>query len=116
MSLDKATVRNIAELARIEVRDDELDHLAGELSGILTFVEQLAEVNTDGVEPMSSVADITLPVGGADFTNGGTGAPLRAWRQDVITDGGYAEAVLANATDAVREDEGGFFTVPKVVE
>ena len=99
MSLDKATVRNIAELARIEVRDDELDHLAGELSGILTFVEQLAEVNTDGVEPMSSVADITQPM-----------------RQDVITDGGYAEAVLANATDAVREDEGGFFTVPKVVE
>lgn len=99
MSLDKATVRNIAELARIEVRDDELDHLAGELSGILTFVEQLAEVNTDGVEPMSSVADITLPM-----------------RQDIITDGGYADAVLANATDAVREDEGGFFTVPKVVE
>lgn len=99
MSLDKTTVRNIAELARIEVRDDELDHLAGELSGILTFVEQLAEVNTDGVDPMSSVADITLPM-----------------RKDVITDGGYAEAVLANATDAVREDEGGFFTVPKVVE
>lgn len=99
MSLDKSTVRNIAELARIEVREDELDHLAGELSGILTFVEQLAEVNTDGVEPMSSVADLTLPM-----------------RKDVVTDGGYADAVLVNAVDAIREDEGGFFTVPKVVE
>ncbi|MGE5514374.1 MAG: Asp-tRNA(Asn)/Glu-tRNA(Gln) amidotransferase subunit GatC [Bacteroidota bacterium] len=99
MSLDKATVRNIAELARIEVREDELDHLAGELSGILTFVEQLAQVNTDGIEPMASVADLTLPM-----------------RKDVITDGGYADAVLVNAPDAIREDEGGFFTVPKVVE
>lgn len=99
MSLDKATVRNIAELARIEVREDELDHLAGELSGILTFVEQLAQVNTDGIEPMASVADLTLPM-----------------RKDEITDGGYADAVLVNAADAIREDEGGFFTVPKVVE
>ncbi|MCR6630892.1 MAG: Asp-tRNA(Asn)/Glu-tRNA(Gln) amidotransferase subunit GatC [Magnetospirillum sp.] len=99
MSLDKATVRNIAELARIEVREDELDHLAGELSGILTFVEQLAEVNTDGVEPMASVAAITLPM-----------------RKDVVTDGGYAQAVLANAPDAIQEEDGGFFTVPKVVE
>lgn len=99
MSLDKATVRTIAELARIEVRDEELDHLAGELSGILHFVEQLAEVNTDGIEPMLSVAAATLPM-----------------RKDVVTDGGYAEAILANATDAIREDDGGFFTVPKVVE
>lgn len=99
MSLDKATVRNIAELARIEVRDDELDHLAGELSGILTFVEQLAEVNTDGVDPMSSVADLSLPM-----------------RKDEVTDGGYAQAVLANAPDAVIETDGGFFTVPKMVE
>lgn len=99
MSLDKATVRAIAELARIEVREEELDHLAGELSGILHFVEQLAEVNTDGIEPMASVADLTLPL-----------------RKDVVTDGGYADAVLANAPDAIREDDGGFFTVPKVVE
>jgi aspartyl/glutamyl-tRNA(Asn/Gln) amidotransferase, C subunit len=115
MSLDKATVRNIAELARIEVREEELDHLAGELSGILTFVEQLAEVNTDGVEPMSSVADLTLPVGGAGFM-GQDSAPPRAWRRDEVTDGGYAEAILANAPDAVRETGGGFFTVPKMVE
>lgn len=99
MSLDKSTVRAIAELARIEVREEELGHLAGELSGILSFVEQLAEVNTDGIEPMSSVADLTLPM-----------------RKDQVTDGGYADAVLANAPDAVVETDGGFFTVPKVVE
>ncbi|HTH16519.1 MAG TPA: Asp-tRNA(Asn)/Glu-tRNA(Gln) amidotransferase subunit GatC [Magnetospirillum sp.] len=99
MSLDKATVRNIAELARIEVREEELDHLAGELSNILTFVEQLAEVNTDGVAPMASVAAVTLPT-----------------RKDVVNDGGYPQAVLVNAPDAIREEEGGFFTVPKVVE
>lgn len=95
MSLDKAAVRAIAELARIEVPDEELDHLAGELSGILHFVEQLSEVDTDGIEPMNSVADLSLP-----------------WRKDVVTDGGYAEAVLVNAPDAAE----GFFTVPKVVE
>jgi aspartyl-tRNA(Asn)/glutamyl-tRNA(Gln) amidotransferase subunit C len=95
MSLDKATVRAIAELARIEVREEELDHLAGELSNILHFVEQLSEVNTDGVAPMTSVAAITLPL-----------------RPDAVTDGGYPQAVLANAPEA----EDGFFTVPKVVE
>ena len=95
MSLDKATVRNIANLARIEVRDEELDHLAGELSNIITFVEQLSEVNTEGVEPMTSVAAMTLPM-----------------RQDVVTDGGQHDAVMANAPEA----EDGFFTVPKVVE
>ena len=99
MSLDNAAVRAIAELARIEVRDEELDHLAGELSSILTFVEQLAEVDTDGVAPMSSVADLTLPM-----------------RADQVTDGGQFAAVLANAPDAVIEEHGGFFTVPKVVE
>ncbi|MBC7908761.1 MAG: Asp-tRNA(Asn)/Glu-tRNA(Gln) amidotransferase subunit GatC [Rhodospirillaceae bacterium] len=99
MSLDKATVRAIAELARIEVREEELDHLAGELSGILHFVEQLAEVNTDGIAPMASVADLSLPM-----------------RKDVVPDGGYVDAVLANATDAIREDDGGYFTVPKVFE
>lgn len=95
MSLDKATVRAIAELARIEVPDEELDHLAGELSNILTFVEQLSEVNTDGVAPMTSVAAMTLPM-----------------RKDEVTDGAQAEAVLANAPDGAD----GFFTVPKVVE
>jgi aspartyl-tRNA(Asn)/glutamyl-tRNA(Gln) amidotransferase subunit C len=95
MSLDKGTVRAIAELARIDVPEDDLDHLAGELSGILSFVEHLSEVNTDGIRPMNSVADLGLPM-----------------RTDAVTDGGYAEAVLANAPDAIE----GFFTVPKVVE
>ncbi|MBI5162797.1 MAG: Asp-tRNA(Asn)/Glu-tRNA(Gln) amidotransferase subunit GatC [Magnetospirillum sp.] len=95
MSLDKATVRSIAELARIEVAEDELDHLAGELSNILTFVEQLAQVDTEGVAPMTSVVAMSLPM-----------------REDAVTDGHQAEAVLANAPEA----QDGFFTVPKVVE
>ncbi|MDA8230440.1 MAG: Asp-tRNA(Asn)/Glu-tRNA(Gln) amidotransferase subunit GatC [Magnetospirillum sp.] len=106
MSLDKSAVRSIAELARIEVPEEELDHLAGELSNILTFVEQLAEVNTDGVPPMTSVAAMALPM-----------------REDRVTDGGYPDGILANAPGAVvlRDSpqapaQGGFFTVPKVVE
>lgn len=95
MSLDKATVKTIANLARLEVRDDELDHLATELSNILTFVEQLAEVNTDGVAPMASVAHIELPL-----------------RDDVVSDGDCRDKVLANAP----EQQDGFFLVPKVVE
>jgi aspartyl-tRNA(Asn)/glutamyl-tRNA(Gln) amidotransferase subunit C len=95
MSLDKDTVRTIANLARLEVRDDELDHLAGELSNILTFVEQLAEVNTDGVQPMTSVADLALPQ-----------------RKDEVTDGNCRDKILANAP----EQADGFFLVPKVVE
>ena len=95
MSLDKATVRTIANLARLEVRDDELDHLAGELSNIITFVEQLSEVDTTGVEPMTSVADLALPL-----------------RADVVTDGNCRDKVLANAP----EQYDGFFLVPKVVE
>jgi len=95
MSLDTAKVRSIAELARIEVADDQLPHLAGELSKILTFVAQLAEVDTDGVQPMTSVAAMTL-----------------AMRDDVVTDGGYPDKILANAPEAAE----GFFTVPKVVE
>ena len=95
MSLDKDTVRTIANLARLEVRDDELDHLAGELSNIMTFVEQLAEVNTDGVQAMTSVAAMDLPR-----------------RPDVVTDGNCRDKILANAP----EQQDGFFLVPKVVE
>jgi len=95
MSLDKATVRSIATLARIEVAEDELEPLAGELSNIIGFVEQLSEVDTTGVEPMTSVADLELPR-----------------RQDVVTDGGYPEKVLANAPERFED----FFLVPKVVE
>ncbi len=95
MSLDADTVRNIAFLARIQVPDDALEGLAGELSNILGWVEQLAEVDTDGVQPMTSVADMTLPR-----------------RADKITDGDCREKVMDNAPDP----KDGFYTVPKVVE
>ena len=95
MSLDKNTVKKLAALARLDLPDDELDHLAGELSHIMKFVEQLGEVNTDGVAPMASVAHMELPR-----------------RADEVTDGAYPERVLANAPEAVD----GFYLVPKVVE
>lgn len=95
MSIDVETARRVAKLARIRVDDSDLPALAEELSGILTFMEQLNEVNVDGVEPMTSVT------------------PMRLKRRaDVVTDGNIQGAVLKNAPDA-RE---GFFAVPKVVE
>ena len=99
MSLDKATVARIATLARIKVADADLDRMAGELQTILDWVEQLNELDTAGVEPMTSVVEVTLPQ-----------------RADVVNDGGYADRILANAKDPVAVGEGGFFTVPKVVE
>jgi len=95
MALDKATVARIATLARIRLSDDELEPLAVELSSILGFVEQLDEVNTEGIAPMSSVAAMALPM-----------------RDDTVTDGGDRDAILGNAPASAR----GFFTVPKVVE
>jgi len=95
MSLDNNTVKNIANLARIKVADDDLDHLAGELSAMLNWVEQLNGVDTEGVEPLASVVDVTLPL-----------------RADAVTDGDCRDKVLANAPDAVD----GFYCVPKVVE
>ncbi len=95
MSLDKDTVKKIAYLARIKVPDEELEPLAGELSGIFDWIEQLAKVDTEGVEPLSSVSEVTLPL-----------------RPDAVTDGNCRDAVLANAPDC----EDGFYTVPKVVE
>lgn len=95
MSLDSKTVAHIAMLARIKVPEAELAALAQELSGIMTWIEQLNEVDTSGVEPMSGVLQRNLPQ-----------------REDTITDGGYPEKILANAPDAAH----GFFTVPKVVE
>jgi aspartyl-tRNA(Asn)/glutamyl-tRNA(Gln) amidotransferase subunit C len=95
MSVDEKTVRRIAHLARIAVTDEEVPHLQGELNAILSFVEQLNEVNVEGVEPMTSVT------------------PMRLKRRpDVVTDGNQQDKVLLNAPDA-RE---GFFAVPKVVE
>ncbi len=95
MPIDKATVAKIARLARIHVPEAEQEALAGELSGILGWVEQLSEVDTDGVAPMTSVVEVTLPR-----------------RRDVIDDGGCADDVLANAP----ETEDDFFVVPKVIE
>ncbi len=99
MSLDKATVARIATLARIKLADGDLDRMTGELQSILNWVEQLNELDTAHVEPMTSAVEVVLPM-----------------REDVVTDGGYADKILANATDPVMEPEGGFFTVPKVVE
>lgn len=95
MSLDTATVRRVASLARLHVDDAEVAKLQAELNGILGWIEQLQAVNTDGVEPLA----------------GGAGGTLRL-RDDVITDGGIPEKVLANAPDR----EGEYFGVPKVVE
>ena len=95
MPVDAKTVRRIAHLARIAVADDEVEHLRGELNAILAFVEQLSEVDVEGVEPMTSVTPMTMKK-----------------RADVVTDGGDADAVLRNAPAR----EGNYFAVPKVVE
>jgi aspartyl-tRNA(Asn)/glutamyl-tRNA(Gln) amidotransferase subunit C len=95
MAIDKATVAKIAHLARLDVPEEHQEHLAAELSGILGWVEQLGEVNTDQVEPLRSVMSIA-----------------RDWRADEVTDGNRREDVLANAP--ARQD--GYFVVPKVVE
>ena len=95
MSVDAATVRRIAHLARIAVTDEEVPHLQGELNAMLAFVEQLSEVNVEGVEPMTSVIPMEMKK-----------------RADVVNDGEIAEAVTVNAP--VTEDH--FFLVPKVVE
>jgi aspartyl-tRNA(Asn)/glutamyl-tRNA(Gln) amidotransferase subunit C len=95
MSVDTETVKRVARLARIAVSDSEAESLRGELNAILGFVEQLGEVDVAGVEPMISVQPMKLPA-----------------REDVVTDGGRPEDVLANAP----ERAGPFFTVPKVVE
>jgi aspartyl-tRNA(Asn)/glutamyl-tRNA(Gln) amidotransferase subunit C len=95
MSVDADTVRRIAHLARIAVADDEVEHLRGELNAMLAFVEQLSEVNVDGIEPMISVTPMEMKK-----------------RPDLVTDGGDVEAILKNAPAR----EGNFFAVPKVVE
>ncbi|MDB5406791.1 MAG: Glutamyl-tRNA(Gln) amidotransferase subunit [Rhodospirillales bacterium] len=95
MALDKATVAHIATLARIKLPETEQGRIAGELSHILTWIEQLSEVNTDGVEPMTSVVAMTMPM-----------------REDVVTDGNRVDDILANAPERAN----GFFVVPKVVE
>ncbi len=95
MALDKDTVQRIARLARIKVPETDLESLAGELDNILGWIEQLNEVDTDGVAPMTSVVEMDM-----------------AQREDAVTDGDIQGKVLGNAPDADR----GYFTVPKVVE
>jgi aspartyl-tRNA(Asn)/glutamyl-tRNA(Gln) amidotransferase subunit C len=95
MSVDAKTVRQIAHLARIAVAEDEVEHLQGELNSILAFVEQLSEVNVDGIEPMTSVTPMEMKK-----------------RPDEVTDGGIADDIVKNAP--ATEDH--FFVVPKVVE
>ncbi|MFZ4807618.1 MAG: Asp-tRNA(Asn)/Glu-tRNA(Gln) amidotransferase subunit GatC [Hyphomicrobiaceae bacterium] len=95
MHVDEATVRRIARLARIKIADSEVAGLEGELSGILTWVEQLNEVDVTGVEPMTRVVDMKLKQ-----------------RKDEVTDGNIADDIVRNAP--LTEDH--FFVVPKVVE
>jgi aspartyl-tRNA(Asn)/glutamyl-tRNA(Gln) amidotransferase subunit C len=95
MSVDNDTVRRIAHLARIAVAEGEVENLRGELNAILAFVEQLAEVEVEGIEPMTSVTPMTLKM-----------------RKDQVTDGGAPDAIIANAP----AHEHHFFLVPKVVE
>jgi aspartyl-tRNA(Asn)/glutamyl-tRNA(Gln) amidotransferase subunit C len=95
MSVTKDDVRKVARLARIEVAEDRLDPLVGELNGILGWIEQLNEVDVDGVEAMTTPVEMALP-----------------WRDDAITDGNRQADILANAP----RTQDGFFVVPKVVE
>ena len=95
MSVDAATVRRIAHLSRIALADGEVEHLRGELNAILAFVEQLAAVNVDGVEPMTSVTPMAMKK-----------------REDKVTDGGKADELMVNAPEGTDH----FFVVPKVVE
>jgi len=95
MSVDTATVKKVANLARIAISDADAEKLAPELNNILGWIEQLAEVDTSSVEPMTAVIPLKLRL-----------------REDVVTEGDQRDAILANAP----QGEHGFFTVPKVVE
>ncbi|MDQ3245575.1 MAG: Asp-tRNA(Asn)/Glu-tRNA(Gln) amidotransferase subunit GatC [Pseudomonadota bacterium] len=95
MSVDTVTVRHIAKLARLAMSDQEIEALVPEFNNILGWIEQLGEVNTDGIEPLTAVIDQKLRL-----------------RDDLVDDGGKRELVLANAPDAQH----GFFAVPKVIE
>jgi aspartyl-tRNA(Asn)/glutamyl-tRNA(Gln) amidotransferase subunit C len=95
MSVTKEDVRKVARLSLIAVPEERLEKLAGELTGIMGWIEQLNEVDIEGVEPMTSVVAAALPM-----------------REDVVTDGGIQDQILANAP---KSDEG-FFVVPKAVE
>ena len=95
MSVTKEDVRKVGQLSRISLQEDRLEHMTKELNGILHWIEQLNEVDVEGVQPMTSVVEASLPM-----------------REDIVTDGNIQEKVLANAP----RSEDGFFVVPKVVE
>ena len=95
MSVDAADVRRIAHLARISLDESRVEPMRAEINGILQWIEQLQEVNVEGVEPMTSVTPVILKM-----------------RKDEVTDGGYPERVLANAPNT----DGGYFLVPKIIE
>jgi aspartyl-tRNA(Asn)/glutamyl-tRNA(Gln) amidotransferase subunit C len=95
MAIDAGTVRKVARLARIAIPEDSLEPMAREIDGIMSWIDQLNEVDTQGVEPMTSAVAMTLPL-----------------REDLVTDGAVVEKVVANAPKTVD----GFFVVPKVVE
>ena len=95
MAIDAATVRKVARLARIAEPEERLEPLARELTGIMAWIEQLNEVDTDGVEPMTSAVHMPAPM-----------------REDVVTEGGAPDLVLSNSPKRA----GNFFVVPKVVE
>ena len=95
MAVDKDTVKRIAKLARIRVSEEQSEALSGELSNILGWVEQLGEIDTEGVAPMTSVVAMTLPM-----------------REDAVTDGKRVDEIVANAP----EEAHGYFLVPKVIE
>jgi aspartyl-tRNA(Asn)/glutamyl-tRNA(Gln) amidotransferase subunit C len=95
MSVDRATVRRVAKLARIKVKEENVERLAGELNSILHWIEQLNEVNIEGVEPMTSVVSVKMKK-----------------RKDIVTDGNNPHDVVENAPAA--EDD--YFLVPKVIE
>jgi len=95
MSVDADTVRRIAHLARVAVPESDVEHLRGELNAILAFVEQLQEVNIDGIEPMTSVTPMAMKK-----------------RADVVTDGSVADDIVKNAP----QSHDNFFLVPKVIE
>lgn len=95
MTIDKTTVARIATLARIRLTDDEQQTMTREFQAILGWIDQLQQVNTDDIPPLTSVVETILPT-----------------REDKVTDGGYADRILANAP----KQAAGFFVVPKVVE
>ncbi len=95
MSIDTKTVSRIAHLARLKIPEEEQTHVAGELNKIIDWIEQLSQVDVAGIEPLANVNDLAL-----------------RWREDVVTDGGKPEDILANAPAKTAD----FFTVPKVIE